>query len=144
MEAEVLFGGQPGVDVTMTRGEEGSNSATVRCLSPAPLEGTPRLEPVTVEVRLSRSGLASGDVEFSFVDLWSASSTWGGGRPPFEGDSVVVPAGTTIMLDVSPPRLGALILEGALRFDPTVDDLHLDAGYIIVAGGALLVGVFLL
>lgn len=35
-------------------------------------------------------------VSYRYIDLWSRRSTWGGGDPPVEGDSVVVPAGVCL------------------------------------------------
>ena len=39
---------------------------------------------------------------------------------PVEGDSVVIPQGQTIILDVSPPRLYLLLVRGMLVFDRKV------------------------
>jgi hypothetical protein len=133
-----------------------------------------------------------GQVSYRYIDLWSRRSTWGGGDPPSEGDSVVVPsgehqqwlcvllrpsmvsacvlvamhcccllqaanegegqsscplaaccsggatyrththahAGTRVVLDVSPPVLVAVVLEGSLEFDDTAtDEIHLQVMY---------------
>jgi len=50
-------------------------------------------------------------VAYEYVDLWSKRTTWGGDAPPVENDSVVIPAGTTVMLDVSTPKLYMLLIE---------------------------------
>lgn len=42
--------------------------------------------------------------------------TWGG-RVPQTGDAVTIPAGKVALLDVSPPPLQSLLIEGELRFD---------------------------
>jgi hypothetical protein len=64
--------------------------------------------------------------------LWSDVKTWGGTRLPEAGEVVVIPAGSEIVLDVDPPALGGLIIEGELRVAPR--DLQLKTGYISVAG----------
>ena len=66
---------------------------------------------------------------------WSAADSWPDGRVPVEGDSVLVPAGTRIVLDVSPPRLATLDIQGALVIEggPEVE-FELQAGWIKVAG----------
>ena len=46
--------------------------------------------------------------------LWSDAKTWGG-RVPRRGDDVVVPRGRRIVMDVSPPPLGRLEVEGDLK-----------------------------
>ena len=62
---------------------------------------------------------------------WSAAATWGG-RVPRAGDAVVIPRGRTVVLDVSPPHLASLDIDGGLRFDER--DLVLRAGGVSVHG----------
>ncbi|MCA9519907.1 MAG: right-handed parallel beta-helix repeat-containing protein [Myxococcales bacterium] len=62
---------------------------------------------------------------------WSDPATWGGELPK-EGDEVVIPAGTEVLLDVDPPSLASLTIDGRLRFDER--DTTLRAGYILVRG----------
>ena len=62
-----------------------------------------------------------------YIDAWSSRSTWGGGYPPTGcgdyvldracTDTVVIPEGQTVLLDVSPPRLYLILIEGTLIFD---------------------------
>ena len=130
----VLIGEAECIDVSV-KSSSGS-SAVLECKTPPPEAST--AEPFPVSVFVASAGLAQSDgAVYRYTDLWSALSTWGGDLPPFEGDSVVVPRGVTIQLDVSPPRLKALILEGTLEVDPAADDIELDADYIIIVGGAL-------
>ena len=59
--------------------------------------------------------------------LWSQASTWGG-RVPRRGDTVEIPRGITIVMDVSPPFLWRLNVKGTLMVlnRPTTDiTLHL-------------------
>ncbi len=63
---------------------------------------------------------------------WSDASTWPGGSIPGPGASVVIPAGKTVMMDISPPALGSLTVDGTLSFDER--DLNLTSGWIIVRG----------
>jgi hypothetical protein len=70
---------------------------------------------------------------FWYIDAWSARSTWGGNAPPTGcGDytiqpdcqeSVIIPQGQVVLLDISPPRLFLLLIQGTLIFDRM--DLHL-------------------
>jgi hypothetical protein len=61
-----------------------------------------------------------------------------------EGDSVSIPAGLHLLVDIdSTPILDAIIVEGSLIFAPDTDPTHertFDAYYIMVMGGALEVG----
>lgn len=69
---------------------------------------------------------------------WSQNETWGGGTPQ-TGDRVVIPSGTTVVLDASPPPLGDIEIYGKLVF--AREDLDLRADNIMVHGdGALQVG----
>lgn len=62
---------------------------------------------------------------------WSDAATWGGNKP-VAGANVVIPAGTTILLDENPPALGGLTVDGNLEFDRK--DLTLEAKWILVHG----------
>jgi cell migration-inducing and hyaluronan-binding protein len=63
---------------------------------------------------------------------WSSPAAWPGGQVPSAGDSVVIPADRTVLLDVSPPPLASLTIAGALVFDEA--DVDLTAGWIAVQG----------
>lgn len=63
---------------------------------------------------------------------WSAASTWPSGQVPAAGEAVVIPSGKAVLLDVSPPALASVRVEGALVFDEA--DLELTAGHILVLG----------
>ena len=81
---------------------------------------------------------AGPSARYTYIDLWSRMSTWGGTELPIEGDSVVIPVGTSVLLDISPPKLYVLVIQGSLTFDRA--DVNLDAHYIFVQGGSLTVG----
>ena len=72
-------------------------------------------------------GNTTGDNEL----LWSDPQTWGGSKP-ISGQDVVIPMGTTIILDEDTPELGGLTIMGILRFDNK--DLTLSAKWIMVHG----------
>ena len=94
-----------------------------------------------VELTVEGVGLAAAAVEsaYQYVDLWSRYSSWGGNPPPIHGDTVWIQKGRTLLLDVSPPRLYFLLIEGALIFDRA--DLELECLYMFLAhGGSLTVG----
>jgi len=101
----------------------------------------PDYTPPTVSLTVSSMGSAvvAGTAQFLYRDRWSAPATWQGLAPPVAGDLVVIPPGQHILLDVSPPPLSALIVEGSLTFADE-RDVALTAGYIIVRGGRLAVG----
>jgi hypothetical protein len=77
---------------------------------------------------------------FSYLDRWSARNTWLDDEPPGEGDTVVVPAGQAVLVDVSPPPLFLVMVLGRMVFDKTVPELAFDANYILVMGGKLEIG----
>src|SRR5690606_22129257 len=47
---------------------------------------------------------------------WSARTTWADGAVPAPGSVVTIPAGTNVVLDVSPPALNGLSIDGKLTF----------------------------
>ncbi len=91
---------------------------------------------------LAGAGLAAtpspSSTTFEFANLWSSPTTWGGAPPPQAGDSVFLPAGITVVLDVSPPPLVALLLDGTLKFCNLAPQLALTASYILVRVGGRL------
>ncbi|PNH08720.1 Fibrocystin-L, partial [Tetrabaena socialis] len=77
---------------------------------------------------------------------WSSDATWAaaaqlpGGAKPQAGDNVTIPVGWAVLLDESPPPLGALVVRGSLAFDPG-QDLELRAAVVLVVGqGSLSAG----
>jgi hypothetical protein len=74
---------------------------------------------------------------FTYVNLWSSDVTWGGEFAPLQGESVYVPSGLNLLVDVdSTPVLNAVIVEGSIIFAPhPTDATHhrtFDAHYIFV------------
>lgn len=65
-------------------------------------------------------------------DLWSDPKTWGG-KLPAAGDSVTIPAGRTILVDVDPAALKSLTVRGALVFQER--DVQLRTNTISVERG---------
>ena len=82
---------------------------------------------------------APNAILFMYLDRWSASTTWAYGEFPVFGDTVIVPVGQAILLDVSPPQLKLLLVQGTLIWD-RVNGLELQASYIIVSGGTFEIG----
>ena len=66
---------------------------------------------------------------------WSDPASWPSGKVPVEGESVSVPAGRPLLLDVSPPRLASLSIPAgsALVFADT-GDLTLRTDWIMLEG----------
>ena len=98
-----------------------------------------------VELYVDNWGDAAVDegVAWSYCDLWSSATTWGGDldNQPAMGDSVVITTGEFIVLDETPPPLYLLtIYGGTLKFADWVGDIALNASYIMIYGGRLIVG----
>ncbi len=64
---------------------------------------------------------------------WSDPSTWSGGVVPQEGDVVTIGQGMDIVLDVSPPALDGLNLDGKLSFSDS-SDVELSTEWILLRG----------
>jgi hypothetical protein len=66
-------------------------------------------------------------------ERWSDPATWPGRKVPVAGDKVTIEKGKDVVLDVSPPALGSLTIEGKLSFADT-KDLELTTEWIMVHG----------
>lgn len=74
-------------------------------------------------------------ITYQLVNLWSRVSTWGGNQPPAFNESVFIPSGQSILLDISPPLLQLVVVEGELIFDPEATQaIELQAKWILVTG----------
>jgi len=66
-------------------------------------------------------------------ELWSNPATWPDRKVPRAGDTVTIEKGKAVLLDVSPPSLGGLRIEGKLSFSDKAD-IELTTESIIVHG----------
>ncbi len=64
---------------------------------------------------------------------WSALSTWANGAVPAPGEVVIIAAGKDVVLDVSPPALNGMTINGKLSFADN-SDLALSTEWIMVHG----------
>mmetsp|Transcript_29268 Transcript_29268/g.28421 ORF Transcript_29268/g.28421 Transcript_29268/m.28421 type:complete len:116 (+) Transcript_29268:1190-1537(+) len=70
---------------------------------------------------------------------WSDDAAWPSGVKPVEGEDVVIESGWNMILDEDTPILGKLEINGRLTFLNELD-LHLEANYIFVRAGELIIG----
>jgi hypothetical protein len=70
---------------------------------------------------------------------WSDPASWPDGRVPRAGDAVTIARDVDMTLDVSPPALRSLTVQGALRFADD-RDISLTTEWIYVPGGELEIG----
>ena len=64
---------------------------------------------------------------------WSEAATWPNKKVPAAGDKVEIASGKDVILDVSPPALGGMTINGKLSFDDKAD-LELSTEWIMVHG----------
>src|SRR5262245_477550 len=64
---------------------------------------------------------------------WSDPASWPDRKVPRAGDKVTIAAGKDVVLDVSPPALGGLSIDGTLSFANTAD-LELTTEWIMLHG----------
>jgi cell migration-inducing and hyaluronan-binding protein len=64
---------------------------------------------------------------------WSDPATWPDRRVPRAGDKVTIARDRNVLLDVSPPALGGLTIDGKLSFADTAD-LELTTEWIMLHG----------
>jgi cell migration-inducing and hyaluronan-binding protein len=70
---------------------------------------------------------------------WSDPASWPDGKVPQEGDAVTIGRDKDIVLDVSPPTLRSLTIDGKLSFSDDCD-LELKTDWIYLPGGELDIG----
>jgi cell migration-inducing and hyaluronan-binding protein len=70
---------------------------------------------------------------------WSDPAVWPDGKVPAEGDAVTIARGTEVVLDVAPPALRSLTVDGKLTFSDQAD-LELMTDWIYLRGGELQIG----
>jgi hypothetical protein len=71
--------------------------------------------------------------------LWSDPASWPDGKVPVEGDAVTIARDKEIVLDVVPPALRSLTIQGKLSFADD-RDIELQTEWIYVPGGELEIG----
>jgi G8 domain-containing protein len=64
---------------------------------------------------------------------WSDAATWPDRKVPVAGDKVTIAAGKEVVLDVSPPALGGLTIDGTLSFANN-KDLELTTEWVMLHG----------
>jgi len=70
---------------------------------------------------------------------WSDPASWPGGKVPQAGDAVTIGRHRNILLDVAPPALRSLTIEGKLSFSDALD-LELKTDWIYLPRGELDIG----
>jgi hypothetical protein len=82
---------------------------------------------------------------FKYVSVWSDLTTWGNEFAPMHMESIYVPRGLNLYMDIDKsPKLNAIIIEGGFIIEPNYkDEKHhrfLDAHYIFIRNGTMQVG----
>src|SRR5690606_21828994 len=70
---------------------------------------------------------------------WSDPAAWPGGKVPAAGDAVTIARNMDVVLDVDPPALRSLTVDGKLRF-ANDRDVNLETEWIYLRGGELHIG----
>ena len=118
-----------------------ATSTSVTCTSGS----RPGLIATKTELFITGQGLVSNNqLVFTYVSFWSDDTTWGGEFAPMDGESIWIPQGLNLLIDIDQsPIINAIICEGSLLFVPESDPEHhryFDANYIFVTGGKMEVG----
>ncbi len=76
---------------------------------------------------------SAGEAAEAKPTRWSDPATWPNRKLPAAGDKITIPAGKSVLLDVSPPALGGLTINGTLRFSDATD-VELTTEWIMLHG----------
>ena len=82
---------------------------------------------------LLSSVLAVAQAADAKATKWSDPATWPNKKVPAAGDKVEIASGRNVILDVSPPALGGLTINGKLSFANTAD-LELSTEWVMIHG----------
>ena len=77
---------------------------------------------------------------FLYVLKWSDPATWGVDIPPVANDLIVVPKGTTLLVDQNTPILEGIAVDGGTLVFEDGKDITVQAGFITLNGGQFIAG----
>jgi hypothetical protein len=104
-------------------------------------------QPPKVEIYVNGAGKAAlQDNTYRYCSLWSEQSTWGSLLPPMDGESVAVPKGLCLLVDIqNSPKLKLVQVDGGALIFPSNDadqnyEATFDAEYIVIKDGLMEVG----
>jgi len=92
-----------------------------------------------ITISFSNGNAVTNGTAYFYVDLWSSVNTWDGIVPPRDGDSVYIPPGQNVLVDISPNLLNAVVIEGGLFFADG-NDVNFNAHYVLIDGGRFQIG----
>ena len=101
----------------------------------------PGLIPTSTVIYIAGKGLVSTQgLVFTYANFWSNDKTWGGEFAPMEGETVYIPSGLNLVIDVDrTPLLNTVLVEGAIIFLPHPTnpnhERYFDAMNILVFNG---------
>jgi hypothetical protein len=75
-----------------------------------------------------------------YVLKWSDDRTWGIDLPPVKDDIVFVPAGMTLLVDQSTPKLAGIAVQNGTIIFANNTDITVNTGFITVVGGQFIAG----
>lgn len=74
------------------------------------------------------------------IRLWSDRASWPNNTIPKENENVEIKSGWNMLLDISPPQLNLITINGRLCFDDSKNNLELKANRIFINMGHLQIG----
>lgn len=105
--------------------------------------GASTMQTEAVQVTVPGFGFAipssPGAALFRFVNEWTSPSSWMEETTPQDGDSVLLPVGSSVLFNARQQALRALVVQGSLEFVDGMD-LSLAAFAIMVDGGSVRAG----
>ena len=116
-----------------------SRLSLVSLLLPASLLLSAGFEARAQETHMNMGAHAQAPPSAVSRSLWSDPASWPDGKVPREGDAVTIGRDRDVVLDVNPPALRSLTIDGKLSFSDD-RDLELKTDWIYLPGGELDIG----
>lgn len=77
----------------------------------------PGLIPTSLDITINGNSVATQGLVYRYASAWSSDTTWGGEFAPLEMESIYIPTGLNLLVDVdSTPELNLIMVQGSLIF----------------------------
>ena len=128
-----------GYEASSCKPATGQSTTAVQCVSGSRWGA---IHPQDTTLVVSGKGAAMivpKETRWLYIDRWSDPRTWLDSEMPVDGDTVIVPEGEAILVDLNTPKLFLVLVLGTMVFADD-QDLNFNATYIWVAGGTFQIG----
>ena len=93
-----------------------------------------------LEILMKCANCQTNNGRESFIRLWSEKTSWTTNKLPEKDEKITIPYKYRILLDMNPPKLDQLVLDGVLIFDEMWETSNFQFNVLWIRQGQLLIG----